>query len=634
MLSTAAEGDNITWDIGTLEANNSNGEKLNIYAEGSGTEIIEPIIVEQPQILIDEEFADWENVPTFVEDSDDDYGNGVDFRKLWVTNDGNYLFIRIDYFDEFILQEDTSSVLFINTDNNTSTGSSEYNSGAEIKYNFGKHYGEIYQNNNWQTIYHNDLKYVSAPTVSSSSFEICIKLDNQINSQQIFPSDNIEIKVVNYLENLDVIPNDNNSLSYTIQRNNSGSYAEYSIARGNQSAIRLLSYNVVYDRIFEEIAKPNYQRILNAISPDIIVFQEIYDHTSEETAQQVEEYLPSGTGQTWYHSKIQPVNDNQNSKTDLVVVSRYPILNSYRIQGIKNESAGYDRSNAAFLLDLPNIDANLLLVAAHPPCCQSNNFRELEMQEIMSFIRDAKTEGGEIDIPQNTPIIIAGDMNMVGFSRQVDILLNGDLLDNSTYGEDFLPDWDNTPFADSKPLTTNFPGVFTWYDEGSSYSPGRLDYIIYSDYTLDVTNSYSLHTKSLSNPELAQHGLLMDDTYLASDHLPVVADFVFTDIVGVEDEITSTPSQFKLNQNYPNPFNPSTTIEYSIPNVVPDFNLSNVTLKVYDVLGKEVATLVNETQSAGNYRVTFDASSLPSGVYFYRLVGGSFSETRKFTLMK
>ncbi len=88
------------------------------------------------------------------------------------------------------------------------------------------------------------------------------------------------------------------------------------------------------------------------------------------------------------------------------------------------------------------------------------------------------------------------------------------------------------------------------------------------------------------------------------------------------------PSSFKLEQNYPNPFNPSTKIEYSIPEA------SLVQLKVYDVLGNEVETLINEEQSAGTYRADFIGNDLTSGIYFYKLQAGSFVETKKMILLK
>lgn len=88
------------------------------------------------------------------------------------------------------------------------------------------------------------------------------------------------------------------------------------------------------------------------------------------------------------------------------------------------------------------------------------------------------------------------------------------------------------------------------------------------------------------------------------------------------------PRSFALNQNYPNPFNPSTVINYQLP--VNGF----VTVKIFDVLGREVKTLVNERQAAGAHSITFNADNLPSGVYFYRLQTGTFMETKKMTVLR
>ncbi|MEO8230753.1 MAG: T9SS type A sorting domain-containing protein, partial [Ignavibacteriota bacterium] len=98
--------------------------------------------------------------------------------------------------------------------------------------------------------------------------------------------------------------------------------------------------------------------------------------------------------------------------------------------------------------------------------------------------------------------------------------------------------------------------------------------------------------------------------------------------VGVENEITSLPEEYLLSQNYPNPFNPSTKISWQSPVG------SHQSLKVYDILGNEVATLVDEYKPAGSYEVEFDASRLTSGIYFYRLQAGSFVETKKMILLK
>ena len=96
-------------------------------------------------------------------------------------------------------------------------------------------------------------------------------------------------------------------------------------------------------------------------------------------------------------------------------------------------------------------------------------------------------------------------------------------------------------------------------------------------------------------------------------------------------------------QNYPNPFNPSTTIEYQIPDQIRNDKTavaqsgvgeSYVTLKIYDILGREVATLVNEQQKAGYYEVKWNAVNNSSGVYFYKIQAGDFVDTKKMILMK
>jgi len=109
--------------------------------------------------------------------------------------------------------------------------------------------------------------------------------------------------------------------------------------------------------------------------------------------------------------------------------------------------------------------------------------------------------------------------------------------------------------------------------------------------------------------------MYIDDLQLSMD---MVSD--------VEDEFQ--PLVFKLDQNYPNPFNPSTTISYQLP------TSGQVTLKVYNILGDEVASLINEEKPAGSYEVKFDASQLSSGIYFYKLQTGSFIETKKMMLLK
>jgi len=101
--------------------------------------------------------------------------------------------------------------------------------------------------------------------------------------------------------------------------------------------------------------------------------------------------------------------------------------------------------------------------------------------------------------------------------------------------------------------------------------------------------------------------------------------FSYSDEVNVD---VTGPVQFELSQNYPNPFNPGTTIKFSIP------QSSNVSLKIFNTLGQEVSTLINQNMESGVHTINFDASQLNSGIYFYRLDAGSYSEVKKMTLLK
>jgi photosystem II stability/assembly factor-like uncharacterized protein len=130
-------------------------------------------------------------------------------------------------------------------------------------------------------------------------------------------------------------------------------------------------------------------------------------------------------------------------------------------------------------------------------------------------------------------------------------------------------------------------------------------------------------------PNISVGSLSVSDRYIFAGTTDGVWRRPLSEIItGVKDQSNEIPSQFILEQNYPNPFNPSTTIRFQVP------SSSFVNLKVYDVLGNEVATLVNEEKLAGSYEVNFDAKGLSSGIYFYTLNAGSVIETKKMILLK
>lgn len=211
--------------------------------------------------------------------------------------------------------------------------------------------------------------------------------------------------------------------------------------------------------------------------------------------------------------------------------------------------------------------------------------------------------------------------------------------DESTYCASSIYDYS------ASNLITDYNGLF--YQSNSNNALVRIGNTKYNTLTDWQTTGKDLHSVN-EMPYFIAPYLHIKDTisYLESRGTPIAgvtldfdgqprhsttpdigADEFNGVVVGVEDE-KPLPKEFALAQNYPNPFNPATTINYQLP------VSGKVTLKVYDLLGNEIATLVNEGKAAGTYNLTWNATQLSSGVYFYRLQAGSLVQTRKMILLK
>jgi hypothetical protein len=158
------------------------------------------------------------------------------------------------------------------------------------------------------------------------------------------------------------------------------------------------------------------------------------------------------------------------------------------------------------------------------------------------------------------------------------------------------------------PSTTNFFPVYASLSDGKMYGfYGDLPTFNGCNYTGGVDIEYRPNTAFIIDPAI---------------------------ISNTGNKNYQIPNSFKLFQNYPNPFNPVTKIKFDIPVDSRIRGNDRVVLKVYDILGKEIETLVNEKLNPGTYELTFNASQFPSGVYFYRLQAGDYNETKRMILLK
>ena len=218
-----------------------------------------------------------------------------------------------------------------------------------------------------------------------------------------------------------------------------------------------------------------------------------------------------------------------------------------------------------------------------------------------------------IDLPQGTPFVYGGDLNLVGYAQQLTTLITGDIQNTATYGNGGSPDWDDTEVTDLVSLQTDNRLAFTWNSETSRYPAGKLDFMLYSDAVTTAEKSFVLRTEIMPTARLQQYGLAQDDTESASDHYPVVADFSMPTTLSVPN--INSESSIKI---YPNPSNNILRIDFH--------KAGKQEVTITDANG---TVLLTHTSSAST--TSLDVSAIASGIYFVTVTSGDGnSEVQKW----
>lgn len=307
-------------------------------------------------------------------------------------------------------------------------------------------------------------------------------------------------------------------ISSNVAAGNTGTF----IDRHNALDLRVVSYNVLWDRIFPDLyptQAAKFERVVSALDPDILHLQEI-NRSASDVADLLDEIAPVTDG-----------NWHTYQGRDNVIASKYPLTMT-----ASNTIPSGQRGQAIALVDLPDEEfgSDFYFMNNHYACCNGvagDPPRQRQSDAIANWLRDAKTPGGFVDIPPGTPFAVVGDLNIVGGSQPLDTLIDGNIIDEETYGLDSLPDWDGSHLTDAHPVHNgSLSEDYTWRDDNLIFDPGRLDYIIYSDSALDMGNQFVLNTVQMSSQELTATGLqtfdvTVDSAGVTYDHLPVVVDF-------------------------------------------------------------------------------------------------------------
>ncbi len=465
---------------------------------------------------VDGLFEDWSDTEVCWADPSGD-GDVVDFGGVQVRSDAERITLLFDVGYEMSLQGGNIVTLIFDGDGDASTGHAAEGIGAEMSWTFGAREGAVWSGGGRTRVEQGDIGLRQAPTVTSERFEVSFLRRTSAGIEiAAGPRASFVLLDEGHTKG-DRLPNEG-AVSIELADEPPPLPPAASVERRDPNDIRVVTWNVLFDGLFKRPAP--FIRVLRALDPDVICFQEIWAHSAQQAADQVSLALPDSR---WYGA----------SNGEGHIVSRYPPLLERSI----DESGNYWA-----LIDLPDdrYGVDLSVVSAHPPCCDKELERQRELDGIAAWLRELQAPGGtletpnepplEYDLPAGTPIVVAGDMNLVGGAGQVLTLTDGAIRYEETYGPSHAADWDGTPLADAWPRVTGTSDVYTWRDARSSFSPGKLDYIVYSDSVLELTNAFSLETVMLSAEELVRYGLRPADTLLASDHLPVVADFTPVDV--------------------------------------------------------------------------------------------------------
>ncbi len=558
-------------------------------------------------IAIDGQFDDWTSAAVSLEDGVGG-GTGIDLLRMSVANDEKYLFIRFEIDQEVVLTDNNSLTLFLDGDHNQLTGKLINGIGAELELRLGDRDVTFYKGNSQFYPELSEVKFFHLPTFSSKVFEMAIGRDALPDGfSPLFTGNQIRLYFQNGTSG-DKMPNTGQTFSYTFNSTPAPPYQVIDLQKFSSSHLRVLTWNTLSDGLLDNARKPHFQRVLAALQPDIITFNECWTMTAGQAATFMNTAVPLGNFQSWNAAKTVAGN---------ITVSRYPILQNWSV---------YTGSRLmASLIDLPDaiFEKDILVVNGHLRCCSANSERQLEADAFAKFILDATSPGGVIDLPEATPFVLSGDMNLVGWQQQYTTLTTGSIVNTGSFGNGGPLDWDGSNLLDVLALHADQRMAFTWQEAGSQYPPSLLDYHICSNSVLEVKKAFTLQTETMSQTRLEDAGLHQDDTGAASDHLPKVVDFMLKPLTAV------IPSKM-VHEKWsiaPNPAQTSFTLNWPTTT-----SLELATLRLSNTYGQVVRQWNFSVNQQGQ---AFSLEELADGIYFWQVEKeGQQIESGKLLIVK
>lgn len=407
------------------------------------------------EIVIDGLAGEWAEVPTAA-------------PGIKIANDADRLLLLIELDDAIALDESPlSPILLIDADLDASTGSPQGELGVELFWSFGQRSGTAFAAGSSSSVQQADIGLLALPTVSAKRFEVALLRHPQGAAPAL--DGTLRLKLGGH------------RFDYTLDSALSAPPKPLDTAQVRDS-VRVMTWNMLADGLLQPDRQDAFRTVLLEMRPDVIAFQEVYSGP-EAVRARIENILLLPDGEAWTAHGFQ----------GRVIVSRYPITAGW--------PDDFDTLSSRFevaAIELPQ-GPSLVLVNGHMSCCDNDSARLDEAISFATWVDDLITPGGAVDIAPSSPIVLTGDLNLVGSAAPLDVLLTA-------------PDWSGGTLVDLVSRHADAPLAYTWRYPSGSFWPGRLDYVIYSSDALTAARHFVVGES--------------EATFVASDHLPVVVDFV------------------------------------------------------------------------------------------------------------
>lgn len=444
--------------------------------------------------------------------------NGRDLVELVGYAELSRMWLGVEFAGVENADDEEGLLLLLDTDADATTGEARDGLGCELVWDLGGRklitQPKTMQLENSRTLRPlAALGIVVAPTITDRRLEIMIPY-RMPDGRTLFDGPRVRVALVDTVSG-DRIPESGYlELGWTRE---DLPVTVIPLERERPTDLRIASFNVEHDGLLkvEDLRRQDaIARLLRAVNADVWIVCEVWDPT---TALEVRDRIAALLGENaeqWNAVK----EDSGN-----VILTRLPIVQSGEVITDIESDDPRERHRVSYAL-IHAARGQVVVMANHWRCCNADDKRQQEADGVVRFFGDLRSRGGLIDVPDRTPVFLAGDFNLVGLREPLDTVLSGDIDDEDRFGRDLAPDWDGSALDAITLRHPEAPFTHTWRSTGQPYYPGRLDWAMVTGSVVELGHHYALDTTTLSEATLAKHGLHREDSTLASDHAVLVVD--------------------------------------------------------------------------------------------------------------